>query len=87
MKQQAKVFLTLIVVLVAALAGCTGEKKEEGSARSEAKSKRVHALTLSAVTIEEIGLITSVAEVRPIVGNMIVPAKLVPNQDFEAQVG
>jgi cobalt-zinc-cadmium efflux system membrane fusion protein len=85
--KQARVFIALLAIIGTALAGCTGEQKEKESAKAEAHSKGVHALTLKGESIKEIGLTTSVAEVKAIVGNMTVPAKLLPNQDFEAQVG
>jgi cobalt-zinc-cadmium efflux system membrane fusion protein len=87
MKQQARVFIALLAVIGSALAGCTGEQKEKESAKPEAHSEGVHVLTLKAESIKEIGLTTAVAEVKAMVGNMTVPAKLLPNQDFEANVG
>ncbi len=69
------------------LSGCAGEQKEKETAKLEENRERIHVLTLKAESIQEIGLTLSVAEVKPIVGNMTVPAKLLPNQDFEAQVG
>ena len=87
MKQQAGVLVTLLAVISAALAGCTGEQKKTASAEPRAQRERTHVVTLKAESINDIGLTLSVAEVKPIVGKMTVPAKLLPNQDFEAQVG
>jgi len=79
--------VTLLAVISAALAGCTGEQKKTASAEPRAQRERTHVVTLKAESINDIGLTLSVAEVKPIVGKMTVPAKLLPNQDFEAQVG
>ncbi len=87
MKQQAGVLVTFLAVISAALAGCTGEQKKTASAEPRAQRARTHVVTLKAESINDIGLTLSVAEVKPIVGKMTVPAKLLPNQDFEAQVG
>jgi membrane fusion protein, heavy metal efflux system len=87
MKQEAKVFAAAWIVMVAVLSGCAGEKKEVAAVRPGATTVQTHVLTLRAAAIEEIGLTTSIAEIQPIAGNMTVPAKLLPNQDLEAQVG
>ncbi len=70
-----------------ALTGCAGDQEQKESAESEPQSGKAHILKLTADMAAEIGLTTSVAEVQPIVGQMTIPAKLLPNQDFEAQVG
>jgi membrane fusion protein, heavy metal efflux system len=82
MKQKVTVF-----VMLAVLTGCTSEKKEDAQAKPEPTIGQARVMTLTPGAIAEIGLITSVAEVGPIAGNMAVPAKLLPNQDLEAQVG
>jgi len=87
MKPQAGLFATILAVIGLTLSGCAVEQKEKAAAKPEENRERIHILTLNAESIKEIGLTLAIAEVRPIVGNMIVPAKLVPNQDFEAQVG
>lgn len=87
MKPHAGIFVTILFLIGFALWGCGGEQKEKSTARSEESKDRPHVLTLKAESIKEIGLTLSVAEVKPIVGNMTIPAKLLPNQDLEAQVG
>ncbi len=87
MKPQAGLFITILAVIGFALSGCGGNQKEIATAKPEENRERIHVLTLKAESIKEIGLTLSVAEVKPIVGNMTFPAKLLPNQDFEAQVG
>ena len=79
--------VTILALIGPSLSGCTGEQKEKAAAKPEENIERVHVLTLKAESIKEIGLTLSVAEVKPIVGNMTIPAKLLPNQDLEAQIG
>ncbi len=87
MKAHAGLYTIIVALTGFVLSGCTGEKKDEGTAKSEDNRQRIHVLTLKGESIKEIGLTLSVAEVKPLVGKMTVPAKLLPNQDFEAQVG
>jgi cobalt-zinc-cadmium efflux system membrane fusion protein len=87
MKQQAGVFVAFLAVLGAALSGCTDGQKEKASAEPRANGDRTHIVTLTAESTSEIGLTLTVAEVKTIAGKMTVPAKLLPNQDFEALVG
>jgi membrane fusion protein, heavy metal efflux system len=87
MKQQAGIFIALLAVMIYVQLGCTGEQKEKEAAGHDEHSEGVHVLTLKAESIKEMGLTTSVAEVKPLVGAMKIPAKLLPNQDFEANVG
>ena len=79
--------VAILAGIASTLSGCMDERKERATAKPEENIERVHILTLKAESIKEIGLTLSVAEVKPIVGNMTVPAKLVPNQDLEAQIG
>lgn len=87
MKLHAGLCTVILALTGVVLSGCSGEKKNEAAAKSEKNGERIHVVTLSGESIKEIGLTLSVAEVKPLVGNMTVPAKLLPNQDFEAQVG
>jgi membrane fusion protein, heavy metal efflux system len=87
MKQHTGLVIMSLTVMGWMISGCAGEQKEEATASPETTIERVSVLTLKAESIREIGLTWSVAEVKPIVGNMTIPAKLLPNQDLEAQVG
>jgi len=87
MKANARLRITFLIVMGFILAGCAGGQNEKEPAQPEARHERLHIVTLTRASIQEIGLTLWVAEVQPIVGNMTVPSKLLPNQDFEAQVG
>jgi cobalt-zinc-cadmium efflux system membrane fusion protein len=87
MKTLTGLLATYLTVLGFVVAGCTREQKEEASAEPEAMAGREHTVTLTTESLKEIGLTLSIAEIQPLGGNMTVPAKLIPNQDFEAQVG
>jgi membrane fusion protein, heavy metal efflux system len=67
--------------------GCTGDSPEAkvGAPRSSVATRPVVVLTTASVA--EVGITTSRATVGPIIGTMEVPARLLPNQNFEAQVG
>ena len=87
MNTQARLYFTLPAVIAFALIGCTGEQKEKATTHSDRQGGRTHILALNAESIRDIGLTLSSAELRPLVTTLILPAKLIPNQDFEAQVG
>ena len=87
MKTNARLRVTFLTVMGSVLAGCAGGQNDKAPAQPEARHERLHIVTLTRASIQEIGLTLWVAEVQPIVGNMTVPSKLLPNQDFEAQVG
>jgi cobalt-zinc-cadmium efflux system membrane fusion protein len=87
MKTKATLRVTFLTVMASLLAGCAGVQNEKQPAQSEAGYERSHVVTLTNTSIQEIGLTLSVADIQPIAGNMTVPSKLLPNQDFEAQVG
>lgn len=87
MNNDAGIGVTLLAVMSALLAGCAGEAKEKAPAEPYAAGGRTRVLTLSAVSIKEMGLTLAVAAVKPIAGTMSIPAKLIPNQDLEAHVG
>ncbi len=87
MKRQPMVLVTVLSVMGYTLLGCTGERSETPNGNSQTSKGQEGVVTLNAASIQEIGLTLSRTEVRPLVGSMMVPAKLLPNQDFEAQVG
>lgn len=87
MRQPAGIFVTLWAVIGSAMSGCASEQKENTTAKPQVSNERVRVVRLTAESVEEMGLSVSVAEIEPIVGNMSIPAKLLPNQDFEAHAG
>lgn len=87
MKQQAQRTVAIVAVIGFILSGCTSEQEEQGSAASDEKIGQARVLVLNRESIKDIGLTVVVAEVKPIAGTMTIPAKLLPNQNLEAQVG
>ena len=87
MTKKAGFLVALLCAVGIALAGCAGDQKGKENTEPEPQKGVAHIVTLNAETIDEIGLTISIAEASPIVGHMTIPAKLLPNQDFEAQVG
>jgi cobalt-zinc-cadmium efflux system membrane fusion protein len=67
--------------------GCTGDRNDAASADAESHTSHQQVIALKAGSITAIGLTVSKAEVRPLTGSMVLPARLRPNQDLEAQVG
>ena len=87
MNQHVHAVCALLTVIGTTLAGCAGEQKGAPSREQERHADRPHAVTVNAQSIREMGLATALAENKPLVGSITVPATLLPNQDFEAQVG
>jgi cobalt-zinc-cadmium efflux system membrane fusion protein len=74
-------FLTGSLVLL----GCGGESKEE---KTTEKPKTGHEIvTLTKKSISDIGLNLFIAKTKSLSGALTVPAKVLPNQDLESQVG
>jgi cobalt-zinc-cadmium efflux system membrane fusion protein len=86
MNTKAGFAVTLLTLLSCVLAGCTGGQKEK-AAEPEVKHESAHVVILTSETTNDVGITLSIAEMKPVTGRMVVPAKLLPNQDFEAQVG
>jgi membrane fusion protein, heavy metal efflux system len=78
-----KFILTAAVVLF--LVGCSG--KENKSQESEEKKLHVEQVTLTKQTVSDIGLEIVPAKLQPLRRELVIPAKLIANQDYEAHVG
>ena len=86
MKHQTYILPVFMLALCAIMAGCADEKKEE-SHEAVGHDKQEELVTLSRISVQESGLTLTIAEMKPLVGSMAVPSKLLPNQDLEAHVG
>lgn len=64
--------------------GC-GSKEEPKS--EETQTKQSEAIHLSIESIKQIKLETEIVSLQPFEGNLIIPAKIIANQDNEAQIG
>ncbi|MDK9699007.1 MAG: efflux RND transporter periplasmic adaptor subunit [bacterium] len=87
-------FLLVLVILFALLAvgmvGCTSKTKEVDSHSEHSEEEGEHqtpTVSLTREAIQTIGLTTIAAEEKVVSGTLTAAAKLVPNQDYEAQVG
>jgi membrane fusion protein, heavy metal efflux system len=69
------------------LAGCTGDTSDAKVSKPESTATTPPRIALTGATVAEIGITTSRAAIGPIAGTMAVPARLLPNQNQEAQVG
>lgn len=83
-KLKSAIFITIISTAVI-LSGC-GEKKNE-EMKEEKKEKGKEEIVFSANTIKEVGIETQTIKKENLSGVIKAPAKLIPNQDYEAQVG
>ena len=76
-----------LISLIAAvlLQGCGGKANDE---KPKVSQKNEHeTVTLTKNAINEIGLTTYTVALMPMVGELAAPAKVLPNQNLEAQVG
>ncbi len=87
---RVKLALFMIMVIIAiTLFGC-GENRNEGNEIKNEPSKSVHNVTKIIITSEtknKIDLAIDEVKEGAISGTLIAPAKLITNQDYEAQVG
>lgn len=77
--------LIITIVFAFTLLGCGGKKEEEK--KEESKNKQTEKVTLSAKSIQEIKLETETVSFQPFTGYLSIPAKVLINQDNEAQIG
>lgn len=84
MKTAAKLFLAPLAIAVA-LAGCA--KKDEAKIEVPSESSQPSIVKLSAQSMSEIGLQTKVISRQVFAKEMTLPARVLVNQDNEAQVG
>ncbi|MEI6091124.1 MAG: efflux RND transporter periplasmic adaptor subunit [bacterium] len=78
-------FLIAAVALSIAIWGCTA--KEEEPAKEEAVQESSQEVKLTAESLKQINLETETVSLQPLTGFISLPAKVVTNQDYEAQVG
>jgi membrane fusion protein, heavy metal efflux system len=83
MKLYFKIFIA-IALFSSVLLGC--KHKEEEPKKEEAKAS-AQEVKLSAESIKQINLVTETVTTQPLSGFITVPAKVMTNQDYEAQVG
>lgn len=69
------------------LAGCNGGKHESPETTTESSEVASATIILSRSTVRESGVILATVTLRPLKGIMSIPARLIANQDYEAQVG
>ncbi|MFA6233764.1 MAG: efflux RND transporter periplasmic adaptor subunit [Bacteroidota bacterium] len=86
MNKYRGIFVVLVALCGLVLTGC-GSDVEESSAESGTDAEVSNIVNLKPESVKEMGLAFSIAEVKPLVGEMALPAKLIANQDLEAQVG
>jgi cobalt-zinc-cadmium efflux system membrane fusion protein len=85
MKTQNLFILYAAGIVSLLLCGCTrGQNDEEKNENAKVSAKIV---TLSRRSIQEIGISTELVNEQGLKGTIIAPAKVLPNQDLESQVG
>ncbi|MHB8929234.1 MAG: efflux RND transporter periplasmic adaptor subunit [Melioribacteraceae bacterium] len=77
-------FFSVLLITALLFFGC-GEKKNEET--KEEKKEEKGEIVLSSIAIKETGIETITVKKKVISGIIKVTAKLIPNQDYEAQVG
>jgi cobalt-zinc-cadmium efflux system membrane fusion protein len=78
-------FPLLIIIGTLILPGCGDQSKDETSTD---KPKTGHEIvTLTKKSISDIGMDLFTAKKKPLTGVLVVPAKVLPDQDLEAQIG
>ena len=83
MLTQIKFVIFTSIILSAFLAGCGQENPQT----NEEKKNSMETVTLSQISVKEIGLLTVIASPKPFNEAIIVSARVLANQDKEAQVG
>ncbi|MGE5860881.1 MAG: hypothetical protein ACM34J_10020, partial [Ignavibacteria bacterium] len=81
--------LTILGFILTLIIGCgnnsSGEKKDEHPEHAETEHSDI--VSISQASIKEIGLKTESISLKQFTGFMNAPAKVIVNQDYEAQVG
>jgi cobalt-zinc-cadmium efflux system membrane fusion protein len=81
-----KYFYPLLVFpVILILAGCNSSSKEEKEVENPKTGPQV--VTLTKKSVADIGLTLFTAKLKPLTGALTAPAKVLPNQDLESQVG
>ncbi|MDP2207573.1 MAG: efflux RND transporter periplasmic adaptor subunit [Bacteroidota bacterium] len=82
-----RTYFPILVLIIGSLMapGCGDESKDEITTE---KTKTGHEIViLTKKSVADIGLTLFTAEMKPLTGALSAPAKVLPNQDLEAQVG
>ncbi|RJP72791.1 MAG: efflux RND transporter periplasmic adaptor subunit [Ignavibacteriales bacterium] len=77
-------FLMMLAVLSTGFYGCGGNETEM---KEEHKDEHSDVIRLSDESIKHIGLKTATVKLQPFTGYITLPAKVITNQDNEAQIG
>lgn len=85
MSASTKLFVISVTIYVLLFAGC--KKTENGKSEEKKDTLKIEVVRLSVMSIKEIGLQTERIKVTPFAGFITIPAKVLVNQDNEAQVG
>jgi membrane fusion protein, heavy metal efflux system len=83
---RTKILTIISVFSITLIVGCNTENKNNQPSKNNNELKK-EIVTLKKESIKEIKLELTIAEEKKINGSISVPAELVPNQDYEAQVG
>ncbi|MCK9212318.1 MAG: efflux RND transporter periplasmic adaptor subunit [Ignavibacteriaceae bacterium] len=83
MKASMKLLITTSV-LAFVLLGCGGKEETK---KEESPKRQSEVVKLSAVSIKQIKLETEMVTFQPFTGYLSIPAKVITNQDNEAQIG
>lgn len=83
-----KILLTIAVIAIIFIAGCAANENENHSEHDhEGDHQNSDIVSLHLKSIKEVGIqISSVAK-TPLSGSLSIPARIIANQDLEAQVG
>ncbi|MDI6766081.1 MAG: efflux RND transporter periplasmic adaptor subunit [Bacteroidota bacterium] len=82
-----RIYFPILVLIIGSLmaSGCGKESKDEHTTEKHETGHEV--VTLTKKSASDIGLILFIAKMVPLTGVLTAPAKVLPNQDLEAQVG
>lgn len=80
-----KTYFFSLLFLTGILIGCNNNHKEEKKTESLKSGHQIVTLTKKSVT--DIGLTLFAVRMKPLTGTLTAPAKVLPNQDLESQVG
>lgn len=78
-------FPLFVLITSLALIGCGGETKDEK--KTDRPKSGTNIVTLSKRSIADLGLTLLSVTMKPLSGTLTAPAKVIPNQDLESQVG
>jgi membrane fusion protein, heavy metal efflux system len=79
-------FCILLLIIGSLMASGCGDRSKDKIAAEKTETKR-EVVTLAKKSASDIGLTLFTAKMIPLTGTLTAPAKVLPNQDLEAQVG